>query len=110
MNGVVSDQPDPGPPGERRLPDGLVPARRTPEFTADSVPPALLGDHHTTVWARLEVSAGTVSFVEGDGPAVVATPGRPVVIVPNRPHRVTPSADASFAVQFFDRPGDHRSD
>lgn len=54
------------------------------------------------MWARLEVSAGAVAFIEGDGPPVVATPERPIVILPDRAHRVVPSADASFAVQFFD--------
>lgn len=92
------------PSGRPALPDGLVPGRRTPDFTAETVPPALLRDHRTTVWARLEVSAGTVEFVDGEGRPVIVTPDRPVVIVPDRAHRVMPSADATFAVQFFDEP------
>ncbi len=92
------------PAGRPRLPDGLVPGRRTPEFTDETVPPALRRDHQTTVWARLEVSAGTVEFIEGDRDPVTADPDHAVVIAPNTPHRVVPSADASFAVQFFDQP------
>jgi len=88
------------------LPDGLIPGRRTPEFSAETVPPALRRDHQTTVWARLEVSAGTLEFIEGDRDPVLATPDRPIVIAPNSPHRVVPSADASFAVQFFVQPSE----
>ncbi|MEL6981654.1 MAG: DUF1971 domain-containing protein [Actinomycetota bacterium] len=98
---MATDQ-DPGEPAPRPpLPAGLVPGRRTPDFTADTVPPALLRDHRTTVWARLEVAAGTVEFADDGGQPVTATPAQAVVIVPGRPHRVTPSADAVFAVQFF---------
>ncbi len=100
---------EPGP-ADRDLPDGLVPGRRTPQFTATTVPPALLRDHRTTVWARLEVSAGTVEFVDDDGPPAVATPERPIVILPDRAHRVSPSADAVFAVQFFDQPNQPEPD
>ena len=83
------------------LPAGAVPARRTPEFTAETVPPALLHDHHTTAWAQLVVFDGTVTFIERTGRTAVATPTSPVVIVPDVPHRIEPGADARFAVQFF---------
>lgn len=86
-------------------PSGLTEARRTPTFTAESVPPALLQNHRTSVWAQLEVESGTVEFVEEDGNwRAIGAPGAPVSIVPDRPHRVVPSADATFAVQFFDEP------
>lgn len=42
--------------------------------------------------------------IDDEGHPVLATPDRPIVIVPDRPHRVVPSADAAFAVQFFDEP------
>lgn len=93
---------EPGP-ADRDLPDGLVPGRRTPEFTATTVPPALLRDHRTSVWARLEVVSGTVEFVDDDGPSAVASPDRPIVFLPDRAHRVSPSTDAVFAVQFFEK-------
>jgi tellurite resistance-related uncharacterized protein len=87
----------------RLIPDRVTSGRRTPTFTAESVPPALLRDHRTTAWARLEVEAGTVVLVEDHPPwRAEARPDQPVVIVPDRPHRVVPSADAHFAVQFFD--------
>ena len=87
---------------ERELPNDLVLGRRTPDFTEVTVPPALLGEHHTSRWARLEVSVGSVRFLEIEsGWRGVAAPGEPIVIVPNRVHRVEPSIGAVFAVQFF---------
>lgn len=102
--GPRPDEVDCGACARRSMPPGLVAGRRTPSFTAATVPPALLADHRTAVWARLEVEAGTVAFVD-EGPGgvdVVADPGHPVTIVPDRPHRVRPSPGARFAVQFFD--------
>jgi len=45
------------------IPEAAVPGRRTPAFTAESMPPALAKDHRTTVWAELVVEEGTVLFV-----------------------------------------------
>ncbi|MCB0997228.1 MAG: DUF1971 domain-containing protein, partial [Acidimicrobiales bacterium] len=46
------------PPSQ--MPDGLELARTTPEFTAESVPPALLATHTVAagVWGRIRVRAG----------------------------------------------------
>lgn len=91
--------------------DELLPAtvtlgRRTPTFTAGTTPPALLADHRTAVWARLEVETGSVVLTEDDPPYQhTVAAGRAVVLIPNRAHRIAPSADARFAVQFFDDPG-----
>ncbi len=93
------------PHPDRRLPAGLNLGRRTPVFSAATVPAGLLGQHHTTVWARLEVEQGSVVFIEEDPPwQTVATPEHPVIIIPDRRHRIEPSSEARFAVQFFERP------
>lgn len=90
---------------DRELPTGAEPERRTPDFTAQTVPAGLLGDHRTAVWARLEVERGSVEFVEqATGWQAVASPGEPVVIVPDRLHHIIPSSDALFAVQFYRLP------
>ena len=89
------------------LPSGLVEARRTPMFTAESVPPALIASHRTTVWAELHVEAGCVRFVELDGPHprdVSVDAGRSTVIVPDTHHRIEPSTDAAFFVRFYRQP------
>lgn len=92
---------------DRSVPTGLRVARRTPTWTSDTVPPALLENHKTSAWATLIVEHGSVAFTEAEtGYAAIATPGRPVVIVPDREHRIEPSFDAEFAVEFYaDRPG-----
>jgi|GEM_PF-917530 len=85
-----------------RLPDGLVTVRETPEWTADTVPPALLRDHQTSTWAELVVHEGSVCFIEeASGWTCRAHPGHPAAIVPNRLHRIEPSADARFFVRFL---------
>ena len=88
-----------------KLPRGLRAARRTPNFTVDSVPPGLLSAHITTVWAQLIVSSGSVVFVdeESDERAVVRD-DVPMVIVPHRRHHIEPDPGAEFFVQFFEVP------
>ena len=91
----------------RKLPPNSRPARRTPTFDQQSVPPALLGHHHTTVWAELVVEAGQVAFEEEEPRwrTMVAT-GERQAIVPNRRHHIEPSHDAVFYVQFYDPPNE----
>ncbi|MBC8195708.1 MAG: DUF1971 domain-containing protein [Acidimicrobiia bacterium] len=98
---------DPAPAPEP-LPGGLVLARTTPEFTAQTVPPKLLAAHRTAagVWGHLVVRSGSVDFVFEDDPDHVhhVEPGSPMPIPPGRSHSLTPSDDAVFAVEFH-RPG-----
>ena len=85
------------------IPESATPGRRTPTFTADTTPPALLKDHHTTVWAELTVLAGSVTFVEQEtANEQLATPDNTVTIVPDMKHHIVPSADAEFYVQFYE--------
>lgn len=88
----------------RNLPVGATAARRTPIFSVDSVPPALLNSHKTTVWAELVVIAGVVVFSDErpDPWTTTVDAGDRVVILPERLHRIEPSADARFYVQFYD--------
>ncbi len=89
----------------RELPELVTKGRRTRAFTADTVPAALLSDHRTNAWASLVVTSGSVTFREDDPPwEATANAQRAIVIVPGRPHRISPSPDAVFAVQFFDLP------
>lgn len=91
--------------GDRLIPQGAIVGRRTPTFTAETVPPGLLAAHTTTVWAELVVTAGTVRFSDEDPPwEANASVGRPVSIVPNRRHHIDPTPGAEFHVQFFDEP------
>lgn len=89
----------------RVLPSTVTLGRRTPDFTSETVPRALLSAHLTKAWAELVVSVGSVRFVEEAGQWVaVAGPDNPVVIVPGRRHHIEPADGAVFAVQFYDDP------
>ena len=90
---------------ERAVPSGATVERKTPSFTPETVPPALLAAHHTTVWAQLVVEAGVVTFVEEDPPWQRRLEAPAVqAIVPNRKHHVEPEAGAIFYVQSYDLP------
>lgn len=85
------------------IPIAAVPGRRTPTFTAESMPPALAKDHRTTVWAELVVLEGTVLFVDETSRNVSAVAGSRVVIAPDIYHHIKPSEDAQFYIQFYER-------
>ena len=90
------------------LPAELVEARRTPLFTPETLPDALIASHRTSVWAELRVQAGSVRYIdlEGDTPRDIRVEaGQSAVIVPAVEHRVEPSTDARFYVQFYRVPG-----
>jgi tellurite resistance-related uncharacterized protein len=90
------------------LPPGLVPLGDSPEFTAATVPPALLAEHRTApdCWGRLVVRKGTVAYHDlSSGTTTRVATGDVLVIPPAQPHRVTPSADARFVVEFYRAPG-----
>ncbi len=92
---------------DRSLPSQLQPARRTPLFDRDSVPPALLKAHRTSVWAELHVQIGRVRYVdlEGESPRDEwLDSGDHVVVPPDVEHRVELSTDAAFSIQFFTEP------
>lgn len=89
------------------MPSGFVAYKRTKEFTATTVPDALRANHSTKqgVWGLLHVAAGEVRYVVEPPCArdVLVRPGEPAVIVSEILHRVIPSDDARFFVEFFHR-------
>ena len=89
------------------LPTHLVAARRTPLFDAESLPAALARSHRTAVWAMLRVEDGSVRYIdlEGESPRDMRLgAGDSAVIRPGVEHRVEPSTDARFFVQFYREP------
>lgn len=79
-------------------------------FTPESLPPALTASHRTTVWAALHVETGSVRYIDLEGDEardVRVEAGQWIVIAPEVQHRVEPSTDASFFVQFYRRPDDN---
>ena len=92
----------------REMPSGYVAYRKTPVFTADTIPRGLLSRHSTKagVWGRLEVLSGTLNFVlEGPGePREVLRAGESVVIVPEVEHRVEPLGPVEFRIELYRAP------
>jgi hemoglobin len=89
------------------LPVGLVDGRRTPVFDLESLPAPLATSHRTTVWATLHVQSGDVDYsdLEGDEPRHERLEaGDSIVIPPGVLHRVDPSTDARFHLQFHREP------
>jgi len=88
----------------KTLPDGVRPLRRTPDFTADTVPAGLLRDHKTKVgvWGVITVEAGRVTYrIHGAPEPYILSPGRDGIIEPEVLHSVELSSDAVFHVAFW---------
>lgn len=93
--------------GRPSIPNGLVPARRTPVFDHLSLPPALVRSHRTTAWAEFRVQAGSVRYRDLEGASrrdERLEAGDRVVVAPGVEHRIEPSTDAVFYIQFFREP------
>jgi hemoglobin len=89
------------------LPVGLVEARRTPVFDLESLPAPLATSHRTTVWATLHVQEGDVDYsdLDGDEPRHERVEANDSIVIPPEVlHRVDPSTDARFFVQFYRQP------
>jgi tellurite methyltransferase len=89
-------------------PAGLHVYKRTPEFTAQTVPAALLADHTTKegVWGRIQVVVGRLRYrVPSLGVDVVLVPGTPGTVLPTVPHHVQPDGEVRFYVEFARRDG-----
>jgi len=89
------------------LPGGFSAYKRTPDFTATSIPAALTANHSTKagVWGLLHVVEGELRYIvepplERDLRVVV---GGPAVIVPEVLHRVVAGDGVKFFVEFYRR-------
>lgn len=92
---------------EPELPPGLVVGRHTPLFDTTTLPEPLAVVHRTTVWATLQVQAGSVRYLDVEGAAardLRLEAGDSAVIVPGVGHEIEPSTDATFFVQFYRSP------
>ena len=109
---MAGDQPGPVL-NPTALPDGLVFQRRTVDFTAETLPAALRGDHSTKpgTWGLIRILAGSLRYdITDDRRArhsIVLTPGTPPGIVePTILHLVAPIGPVRFHVEFLREPGD----
>jgi tellurite resistance-related uncharacterized protein len=89
------------------LPEGVAPYRRTPNFSDETVPAALLKAHNTKagVWGCIHVLAGELLYRITDArrPAsevVLRASGAPGVVEPTILHEVQPIGPVRFYVEF----------
>jgi tellurite resistance-related uncharacterized protein len=89
------------------IPEGLRPYKRTPEFTTETIPAALLRAHSTKegVWGRIHVLEGELVYGVVDARRekreVVLAPTCAGVIEPTMLHEVQPRGGTRFFVEFF---------
>lgn len=92
----------------RVLPAHVKAYKRTPDFTCDTVPKALLEAHDTKagVWGRIVVVEGEVQYriFEPTQEEVLLSPTLPGVVEPTMKHAVTPRPGARFYVEFLRAP------
>jgi len=77
--------------------------RTTPEFTPDTVLPALLESHEIAsgAWGRLRVLVGQVKFVsEDDGESRDLAEGDVQIVPPGLVHHVELAGHSRFCIEF----------
>ena len=89
----------------KSLPANATPYRRTPEFTASSVPKGLLQSHRTKpgVWGKIVVLEGRLIYriLEPELAEHRLDPEHQGVVEPAVRHEVQPLSDVRFYVQFY---------
>ncbi len=89
------------------MPSGCAPYKRTADFTARSIPAALMAQHSTKpgVWGLIHVVEGRLRYLVEPPLArdEIITPARPGVLVPEVLHRVVPEDGVIFFVEFHRR-------
>jgi tellurite resistance-related uncharacterized protein len=90
------------------LPSGLVPYRRTSEFTETTVPAALLRSHSTKegAWGSICVLEGRLAYRITDprrpaSETILSADAEPGVVEPTILHEVEPLGRVRFYVQFL---------
>ena len=88
----------------KELPENVKPYKRTPEFTAETVPSGLLRDHNTKpgVWGKIVVLEGTLLYriLEPEVEEHRLDPEHPGVVEPTVKHEVEVQGDVRFYVEF----------
>ncbi|MDE0135118.1 MAG: DUF1971 domain-containing protein [Acidimicrobiaceae bacterium] len=75
--------------------------RRTPSFTATSMPPTLRRSHLTSVWAELVVEEGSVLYTDETPRRATVRNDSRIAIAPGVAHHIEPADDALFHIQFY---------
>lgn len=89
----------------KTLPPNVIAYRKTPIFTQETVPSALLSRHTTNAgsWAKIWVISGQLLYqILLDSPEeYTLTPDSPGIVEPEVPHQVKPLGLVEFYVEFY---------
>lgn len=87
----------------KALPDNVVMYKRTPSFTNQNIPEGLLSNHTTKaeVWGKINVEIGALEYTIEGGRTYMLTPDLSGIIEPQIPHRIRPTNDVSFFIEFY---------
>lgn len=89
----------------KSLPPNAEAYRRTPEFTASTIPPGLMRQHRTKrgVWGRIRVLEGSLLYrvLSTEREEHVLSPAIAGVVEPEVPHEIEPIGPVRFYVEFL---------
>lgn len=89
----------------KTLPVNIACYQRTPDFTEQSVPKALLRSHSTKTgtWGMIVVTEGSLTYriLEPDIEEIRLDPNHPGIIEPSIKHEIELHAEVKFYVQFY---------
>ena len=90
----------------RSLPPDSKAYRRTPTFSADTIPAGLRRDHQTKrgTWGLIQIISGELEYTiteSGFEASMVLSTDAPGVVVPEQKHHVAPLGAVEFFVEFY---------
>ena len=89
----------------KQLPSNVIPYKKTPEFTEESVPAGLLHAHKTkeSVWGKIVVLEGRLQYTinEPEKEVIVLDETVNGVVEPTVLHEVKPLGKVRFYVEFY---------
>lgn len=87
----------------KALPENLKAYKRTPLFTQDTIPNALLSKHNTKagVWGLICIEEGELKYQIEDKENYILSRSCPGVVEPEVFHSVCPQGQVSFYVEFY---------
>ncbi len=85
------------------FPEGLMPYKRTPEFTEQTIPKALLNHHATKVgtWGKIHVLAGLLIYSPQGADSIEIRSGDSANVPPQMLHAVKAKNSVRFYVEFY---------
>jgi tellurite resistance-related uncharacterized protein len=89
----------------KQVPNTVVPYKRTPSFTQDSIPAGLLKAHQTKpgTWGKIVVMRGVLLYriLQPDSEEIHLSPTQHGVVEPTVLHEVQATGEVQFYVEFY---------